>query len=48
VQIGKIEITALSDGPFPASLDSFVEFGLAEVERLTGARRGGYRFEPDE
>ena len=35
-KIGDIEITALSDGPFPAALDSFVEFDSAETERLTG------------
>jgi glyoxylase-like metal-dependent hydrolase (beta-lactamase superfamily II) len=38
--IGDIEITALSDGPFPAALDSFVDFPLAEAERLTGKRAG--------
>jgi glyoxylase-like metal-dependent hydrolase (beta-lactamase superfamily II) len=35
-KIGDIEVTALSDGPFPAPLDSFVEFDRTEVERLTG------------
>jgi glyoxylase-like metal-dependent hydrolase (beta-lactamase superfamily II) len=35
-RIGDIEMTAFSDGPFPAALDSFVEFERAEVERLTG------------
>jgi glyoxylase-like metal-dependent hydrolase (beta-lactamase superfamily II) len=36
MKIGDIEITALSDGPFPAPLDSFVEFDRADTERLTG------------
>lgn len=35
-KIGDIEITALGDGPFPAPLDSFVEFDRTEIERLTG------------
>jgi glyoxylase-like metal-dependent hydrolase (beta-lactamase superfamily II) len=38
MKIGSIEITALSDGPFPAALDSFVEFDRADTERLTGRR----------
>src|SRR3954467_14901701 len=38
LKIGEIEVTAISDGPFPAPLDSFVEFERAEVERLTGRR----------
>jgi glyoxylase-like metal-dependent hydrolase (beta-lactamase superfamily II) len=38
LKIGEIEITPISDGPFPAPLDSFVEFERAEVERLTGRR----------
>jgi glyoxylase-like metal-dependent hydrolase (beta-lactamase superfamily II) len=36
MKIGSIEVTALSDGPFPAALDSFVEFDRADTERLTG------------
>jgi glyoxylase-like metal-dependent hydrolase (beta-lactamase superfamily II) len=36
IRVGDIDVTALSDGPFPASLDSFVDFERAEVERLTG------------
>jgi glyoxylase-like metal-dependent hydrolase (beta-lactamase superfamily II) len=35
-RIGDIEMTAISDGPFPAALDSFVDFERPEVERLTG------------
>jgi glyoxylase-like metal-dependent hydrolase (beta-lactamase superfamily II) len=38
MKIGSIEVTALSDGPFPAPLDSFVEFDRADTERLTGRR----------
>jgi glyoxylase-like metal-dependent hydrolase (beta-lactamase superfamily II) len=37
-KIGDIEVTALGDGPFPAALDSFVDFERAETERLTGRR----------
>ena len=44
--IGAIEITALSDGPFPARLDSFVDFPRAEAERLTGAKTGDPLFLP--
>ncbi len=36
LRVGDIEVTALSDGPFPAALNSFVDFEPAEVERLTG------------
>ena len=35
-RVGDIEMKAFSDGPFPAALDSFVDFERAEVERLTG------------
>jgi glyoxylase-like metal-dependent hydrolase (beta-lactamase superfamily II) len=38
MKIGSIEVTAFSDGPFPAALDSFVEFDRADTERLTGRR----------
>lgn len=34
--IGSIEVTALSDGPFPATLDSFIDFPRTEAERLVG------------
>jgi len=34
--VGAIEVTALSDGPFPATLDSFIDFPRAEAERLVG------------
>jgi glyoxylase-like metal-dependent hydrolase (beta-lactamase superfamily II) len=37
-RIGEIAVTALGDGPFPAALDSFVDFEPAETERLTGKR----------
>jgi glyoxylase-like metal-dependent hydrolase (beta-lactamase superfamily II) len=36
--IGDIAVTALSDGPFPAPLDSFVDFERTEAERLTGRK----------
>jgi glyoxylase-like metal-dependent hydrolase (beta-lactamase superfamily II) len=38
LKIGEIEVSAVGDGPFPAPLDSFVEFERAEVERLSGRR----------
>jgi glyoxylase-like metal-dependent hydrolase (beta-lactamase superfamily II) len=38
--VGSIEITALSDGPFPATLDSFIDFPRAEAERLVGGKAG--------
>src|SRR5215204_3419717 len=38
LKIGEIEVTPISDGPFVAPLDSFVEFDNAETERLTGRR----------
>jgi glyoxylase-like metal-dependent hydrolase (beta-lactamase superfamily II) len=38
LKIGDIEVTALSDGPFPAPLNSFVDFDRTETERLTGRR----------
>jgi glyoxylase-like metal-dependent hydrolase (beta-lactamase superfamily II) len=34
--VGAIEVTALSDGPFPATLDSFIDFPRTEAERLVG------------
>src|SRR5437868_12026642 len=34
--VGSIEVTGLSDGPFPATLDSFIDFPRAEAERLVG------------
>jgi glyoxylase-like metal-dependent hydrolase (beta-lactamase superfamily II) len=45
-KIGSIEVTALSDGPFPATLDSFIDFPRAEAERLTGAKPGDPLFLP--
>lgn len=44
--IGDIEITALSDGPFPATLDLFIDFDRAESERLTGTKPGDPLFLP--
>ena len=38
LKIGDIGVTPIGDGPFPAPLDSFVEFERAEVERLAGRR----------
>jgi len=38
--IGGIEVTALSDGPFPASLDALIDIEPGEVERLTGLAPG--------
>ena len=46
MKIGDIEITAISDGPFPASLDSFIEFDRAETERLAGKKVGDPLFLP--
>ena len=46
LRIGDIVVTALSDGPFPATLDSFIDFPRAEAERLTGARPGDPLFLP--
>jgi glyoxylase-like metal-dependent hydrolase (beta-lactamase superfamily II) len=34
--VGSIDVTALSDGPFPATLDSFIDFPRPEAERLVG------------
>ena len=44
--IGDIVITALNDGPLPATLDSFIDFPRTEAERLTGAKRGDPLFLP--
>ena len=38
--IGDIELTALNDGPYPATLDSFIDFDRAEGEWLTGTSSG--------
>jgi glyoxylase-like metal-dependent hydrolase (beta-lactamase superfamily II) len=39
-RIGDIEVTALSDGPFPASLDALLDVERGEAERLTGLAPG--------
>src|SRR5262249_40110757 len=44
--IGDIEITALSDGPLPATLDSFIEFPRHEAQRLSGWTGNGSHFLP--
>jgi glyoxylase-like metal-dependent hydrolase (beta-lactamase superfamily II) len=46
MKIGDIEITAISDGPLPASLDSFIEFDRGECERLAGKKAGAPMFLP--
>jgi len=46
LQIGDIEITALNDGPLPATLESFIEFPREEAERLSGAKAGDPLFLP--
>jgi glyoxylase-like metal-dependent hydrolase (beta-lactamase superfamily II) len=46
MKIGEIEITAVHDGPLPASLDAFIEFDVAESQRLTGKRMGDPLFLP--
>jgi glyoxylase-like metal-dependent hydrolase (beta-lactamase superfamily II) len=39
-KIGDIEVTALSDGLYPASLDALIDFEPAESQRLTGTSAG--------
>ena len=46
MKIGDIDITAISDGPLPATLDSFIDFDRAESERLTGTKAGDPMFLP--
>ena len=46
MKIGDIKITAISDGPLPASLDSFIEFDRSEAERLSGRKSGDPFFLP--
>jgi glyoxylase-like metal-dependent hydrolase (beta-lactamase superfamily II) len=45
-KIGDIEITALSDGPFPATLDTLIEFDRDEAQRLLGKPAGAPFFLP--
>ena len=45
-KIGDIEMTALSDGPFPATLDSLIEFDRDEAQRLLGKPPGTPFFLP--
>jgi glyoxylase-like metal-dependent hydrolase (beta-lactamase superfamily II) len=44
--IGDIEMTALSDGPFPATLDTLIEFDRDEAQRLLGKPAGAPFFLP--
>ena len=46
MKIGDIDVTAFSDGPYPASLDSFIELDRAESERLVGKPPGEPLFLP--
>ena len=45
-KVGEIEVTALSDGPFPATLDTLVEFERDEAQRLPGKPAGAPFFLP--
>lgn len=45
-KIGDIEMTALSDGPFPATLDTLLDFDRDEAERLLGKPAGTPFFLP--
>ena len=44
--IGDIEMTALSDGPFPATLDTLLDFDRDEAQRLLGKPPGTPFFLP--
>jgi glyoxylase-like metal-dependent hydrolase (beta-lactamase superfamily II) len=46
LKIGEIEVTALSDGPFPATLDTLIEFDRGEAQRLLGKPAGTPFFLP--
>src|SRR4029078_11183455 len=46
MKIGEIESPPVCDGPLPASLDAFIEFDVAESQRLTGKRMGDPLFLP--
>jgi glyoxylase-like metal-dependent hydrolase (beta-lactamase superfamily II) len=45
-KVGDIEVTALSDGPFPATLDTLIEFDRDEAQRLLGKPPGTPFFLP--
>ena len=45
-KIGDIEMTALSDGPFPATLDTLLDFDRDEAQRLLGKPAGTPFFLP--
>lgn len=45
-KIGDIEMTALSDGPFPATLDTLLDFDRDEAQRLIGQPAGAPFFLP--
>ena len=45
-KIGDIEMTALSDGPFPATLDTLLDFDRDEAQRLIGKPAGTPFFLP--
>jgi len=45
-KVGDIEVTALSDGPFPATLDTLIDFDRDEAQRLLGKPRGAPFFLP--
>lgn len=45
-KIGDVEMTALSDGPFPATLDTLLDFDRDEAQRLIGMPPGAPFFLP--
>jgi glyoxylase-like metal-dependent hydrolase (beta-lactamase superfamily II) len=45
-KIGDIDMTALSDGPFPATLDTLIDFDRDEAQRLIGKPPGTPFFLP--
>ena len=45
-KIGDIDMTALSDGPFPATLDTLIDFDRDEAQRLLGKPAGTPFFLP--
>lgn len=45
-KVGEIEVTALSDGPLPASLDTLIEFDREEAQQLLGKPAGTPFFLP--
>jgi len=46
LKVGDIEVTALSDGPFPATLDTLIAFDRDEAQRLLGKPAGTPFFLP--